>query len=82
MTLDEQARAILESNLTEIKPEIIDNVHNSISKIIQWSYTDGFWDGHKKASEDIKNCDRNICISNEYNGIGCDECEVTKSRER
>ena len=28
-----------------------------------------------------KYCDRNICISNEYNGIGCDECEVTKSRE-
>lgn len=26
-----------------------------------------------------KYCDRNICISNEYNGIGCDECEVTKS---
>jgi len=28
-----------------------------------------------------KYCDRNICIKNEYNGIGCDECEVTKSRE-
>ena len=23
-------------------------------------------------------CDRNICISNEYNGIGCDECIVNK----
>ena len=23
-------------------------------------------------------CDRNICIRNEYNGISCDECEVTK----
>ena len=22
-----------------------------------------------------KYCDRNICVSNEYNGIGCDECE-------
>lgn len=28
-----------------------------------------------------KYCDRNICVSNEYNGIGCDECEVTKSQE-
>ena len=28
-----------------------------------------------------KYCDRNICIKNEYNGIGCDECEVTKSQE-
>lgn len=26
-------------------------------------------------------CDRNICVSNEYNGIGCEECEVTKSQE-
>ena len=23
-------------------------------------------------------CDRNICASNEVNGIGCDECEVAK----
>lgn len=26
-------------------------------------------------------CDRNICLRNEYNNIGCDECEVTKSQE-
>ena len=26
-------------------------------------------------------CERHLCVSNEYNGIGCDECEVTKSRE-
>ena len=26
-------------------------------------------------------CDRNICFRNEYNGIGCTECEVTKSRK-
>ena len=26
-------------------------------------------------------CDRNICISNEYNGIGCDECVVNKPQE-
>ena len=32
-----------------------------------------------KASEAF--CDRNICLRNEYNGIGCDECEVTKSQE-
>lgn len=25
-------------------------------------------------------CDRNICIENEYNGIQCDECKVTKSQ--
>lgn len=26
-------------------------------------------------------CDRNICLRNAYNGIDCDECEVTKSQE-
>ena len=31
--------------------------------------------------QEQKYCDRNICIKNEYNGIGCDECEVTKSQE-
>jgi len=32
-------------------------------------------------TQEPKYCDRNICVSNEYNGIGCDECEVTKSQE-
>lgn len=32
-------------------------------------------------TQETKYCDRNICVSNEYNGIGCDECEVTKSQE-
>ena len=31
--------------------------------------------------QETKYCDRNICISNEYNGIGCNECEITKSQE-
>ena len=26
-------------------------------------------------------CDRNICIQNEYNGIGCEDCEVAKSQK-
>ena len=33
----------------------------------------------EKAEE--KYCDRNICAKNEYNGIGCEDCEVTKSQE-
>lgn len=31
--------------------------------------------------QEPKYCDRNICMATEYNGIGCDECEVTKSKE-
>lgn len=30
--------------------------------------------------QEPKYCDRNICIKNEYNGIGCDECEVTSRK--
>ncbi len=33
-------------------------------------------------AQEQKYCDRNICTSNDYNGIGCDECEVTKSQEK
>jgi len=33
-------------------------------------------------TQEPKYCDRNICLKNEYNGIGCAECEVTKSQER
>lgn len=32
-------------------------------------------------AESKKYCDHNICVLNEYNGIGCDDCEVAKSRE-
>ena len=35
----------------------------------------------KALEQEPKYCDRNICLKNEYNGIGCNECEVTKSQE-
>lgn len=46
-------------------------------------------DGHRRYVFNVKRieknkvmyCDRNICTQNEYNGIGCSECEVTKSQE-
>lgn len=34
----------------------------------------------KALSQEPKYCDRNICLKNEYNGMGCEECEVTKSQ--
>lgn len=27
--------------------------------------------------EELRYCDRTICMENEYNGIECEECEVT-----
>lgn len=47
-----------------------------------------YFAGDREADEVIealrqepKYCDRNICVRNEHNGIGCGECEVTKSQE-
>jgi hypothetical protein len=34
-----------------------------------------------RPKEEPRYCDRNICLRNEYNSIGCNECEVTKSQE-
>lgn len=33
----------------------------------------------KKEKATFKYCDRNICKRNEYNGIGCEDCEVQKN---
>ena len=30
---------------------------------------------------EAKYCDRSICLKNEYNNVGCEDCEVTKSQE-
>ena len=35
----------------------------------------------QKSKTEPRYCDRNICLRNEYNSIGCNECEVTKSQE-
>ena len=32
-------------------------------------------------NDSLKYCDRNICLKNEYNNIGCEDCEVTKSQK-
>ena len=53
-------------------------------------YHEGYQQGYKDAKEEgkepttkneAKYCDRNICINNEYNNVGCEDCEVTKSQE-
>ena len=36
----------------------------------------------KALEQEPKYCDHNICVSNEYNGIGCDECEVKAEQEQ
>ena len=46
--------------------------HEAIEKVLQMPSVN---------PQEPKYCDRNICLRNEYNGIGCDECEVTKSQE-
>ena len=51
--------------------------HKGFFKVIGWMPLPQPYE----PQESEKYCDRNICVLNEYNGIGCDECEVTKSRE-
>jgi len=46
-----------------------------------WQMAEVYAMAIKALRQEPKYCDRNICIKNEYNGIGCDECEVTKSQE-
>lgn len=35
----------------------------------------------KEFHKDIPTCDRNICFQNDANGIGCEDCEVTKAQQ-
>ena len=35
--------------------------------------------GERKESDIY--CDRNLCVQNEYNGIGCDECQKMRKDE-
>lgn len=44
----------------------------------------GYWDSESRfcslcrPTAEPRSCDRNICASNEVNGISCDECEIAK----
>ena len=38
--------------------------------------------GAKMEGEDKLTCDRNICLKNEYNNIGCEDCVVTKGENK
>lgn len=50
-------------------------------------YCRGYEDGRKVERElrddqsEVHYCDRDICLKNDYNGIGCRDCEVTKSQQ-
>lgn len=52
-------------------------------KVDETAILDG-WDKVYPDDDEVepRYCDRNICVANEYNGIECDECEVTKHNER
>ncbi len=59
--------------------------NNAIRCIKKWSEENPYLQTYKTCLEALKqcqvaaefgrpSCDRNICVSNEYSGIGCDEC--------
>ena len=61
--------------------EIINDIRDCISVAGYWAILERMKKLPPVNLQESKYCDRNICVSNEYNGIGCDECEVTKSQE-
>ena len=72
------------SNIVHSKPHHFKTSHEN--KIIDEHYWKGFSNGIRTAEwratkQEPAYCDRNTCIRNEYNGIGCDKCEVTKSQD-
>lgn len=62
--------------MREATPEERESISKYIKNISNPTVVN-FWD----LEQEPKYCDRNICIKNEYDGIGCDKCEVTKSQE-
>lgn len=66
----------------EAKKEIEKVFVSEYANYIITALTEGATISDKALEHEPKYCDRNICISNEYNGIGCDKCEVTKSQEK
>lgn len=61
--------------------DINESHHGQMSNHINHQIWQEIKDLQSVNPQEPKYCDRNICIKNEYNGIGCDECEVTKSQE-
>lgn len=67
------------------REEAINHLKTVAKSAIDSGYDSAVVDAVDMAREALeqepKYCDRNICIRNEHNGIGCGECEVTKSQE-
>ena len=72
MNKETYIRAVLESIFSGYKDELIDN---AVNMIMSYCPTNG---EAYKPTLTMWSCDRNICKQNEYRGIDCGECEVTK----
>jgi len=59
---------------------IVDDIRVCISVEGYWAILERLQKLPPVNPQEPKYCDRNICIKNEYNGIGCDECEVTSRK--
>ena len=56
--------------------DLLDNLIGMIEDNHESDYDTVFKMAIQALEQEPKYCDRNICLKNEYNGIGCDECEV------
>ena len=82
---DAEIKLKMISNIVHSKPHYFKVSHEN--KIIDEHYWKSFNNGIRTAEwratkQEPPYCDRNICLKHEYNGISCEECEVTKRAER
>ena len=67
-----------------IKADIA-SIENRVRHAFNQGYDLGYKEGKANCSEiptgSPKYCDRSICLKNECNNVGCEDCEVTKSQE-
>lgn len=50
---------------------------------LEQAHKRGYYEALKMVEEqqgEKKYCDRNLCLKNEYNGIGCEDCDVMKQQ--
>ena len=72
-------KAVWEDAKRVLEQEPRQDLQQAAERIIEQQ--NKWFEEQERKEQEPAYCDRNICIKNEYNNIGCEECEVTKSQE-
>ena len=63
--------------IEQIADAVVRKLGGMVSGCVYWDSESRFCSLYRPTAEP-RSCDRNICASNEVNGISCDECEIAK----